>query len=300
VQAAGFIHPPIPHRNVKSQFAASRPPSTPPSVRKTDVRKVATFAGGSQTILGAWATVGSAPAGTTWAVSRSGALPGAVSGLGTFSSTLAAGQNVSIGTATTVSTGMIINSLRVTNPALVTHNINAPINIASGGLLYSGTTDVAFAGMGSFTAGNGEFMINNRSEVGGPDAAGTPGRGKVIMNNTANDFVGTVTIASGRLQSNSNSHFGNTANGFVILGTIGGGGQLFNNNFATARAFSLSGYGWPEGATSGSYGVIRACNTMSGPNRRILRNPPLASEPIAGKHTFVRGIWLILPIFAVC
>ena len=127
--------------------------------------------------------------------------------------------------------------------------------------------------------------------IGGPDTSGIPNRGRLKLENAANSFVGTITIASGRLQLDA-AALGDASNSIVIFGGANGGGQLFDNNVAIAATHQIliSGLGFAEGTTSGSYGAIRARNTISSPilltgDARIgTSNSGTLAGPISGDY----------------
>jgi autotransporter-associated beta strand protein len=243
----------------------------------------ANLSGGQPTILGGYATVG----GTTWAVSAAnGGLPGAVTGLSSYTTNaFTASQDVDITGSQTSSSAVTINSLRLSgNASGQTVTLNSPLTVATGGLLVTNPNDETLSGS-TITSGNGQdliFQIKNTDHnltlnsqvvgnvgltlIGGPDTNGIPNRGRLKLENAANSFVGTITIASGRLQLDA-AALGDASNSIVIFGGANGGGQLFDNNVAIAATHQIliSGLGFAEGTTSGSYGAIRARNTISGP-----------------------------------
>jgi autotransporter-associated beta strand protein len=268
----------------------------------------ANLSGGQPTILGGYATVG----GTTWAVSAaSGGLPGAISGLSNYTTnTFTASQDIDITASQTSSAAVTINSLRLSgNSSGQTVTLNSPLTVATGGVLVTNPNDETLSGS-TITSGNGQdliFQIKNTDHnltlnsqvignvgltlIGGPDTSGIPNRGRLKLENAANSFVGTITIASGRLQLDA-AALGDASNSIVIFGGANGGGQLFDNNVAIAATHQIliSGLGFAEGTTSGSYGAIRARNTISSPilltgDARIgTSNSGTLAGPISGDY----------------
>jgi autotransporter-associated beta strand protein len=268
----------------------------------------ANLSGGQPTILGGYATVG----GTTWAVSAaSGGLPGAISGLSNYTTNaFTASQDIDITASQTSSAAVTINSLRLSGNSFgQTVTLDSPLTVATGGVLVTNPNDEALSGS-TITSGNGQdliLQIKNTDHnltlnsqvignvgltlIGGPDASGIPNRGRLKLENAANSFVGTITIASGRLQLDA-AALGDASNSIVIFGGVNGGGQLFDNNVAIAATHQIliSGLGFAEGTTSGSYGAIRARNTISSPilltgDARIgTSNSGTLAGPISGDY----------------
>lgn len=266
----------------------------------------ANFSGGQQTILGGYALVGS----NTWAVSASdGTTPGALTGLTTYTTNaFTATKDVDINSSQTSASTVTVNSLRISGTAIgQTVTLSNPLTVATGGVLVINPNDTTLTGS-TITSGNGQdliFQIKNADHnltlnsqvtgnvgltlIGGPDSGGIANRGRLKLENAANNFVGTITLASGRLQLDA-AALGDASNSIVILGDQSGGGQLFDNNVAIAATHQIliSGLGFAEGATSGSYGAIRARNTISSPilltgNARIgTSNSGTLAGPISG------------------
>ena len=268
----------------------------------------ANFSGGQQTILGGYALVG----GNTWAVSASdGVSPGAITGLSSYTTNaFTAAKDIDVTSSQTSTSTVTINSLRISGNStgqIVT--LSNPLTIATGGVLVTNPNDVTLTGS-TITSVNGQdliFQIKNADHnltlnsqitgnvgltlVGGPDSTGLVNRGRLKLENAANNFVGTITLASGRLQLDA-AALGDPSNSIVIMGDQNGGGQLFDNNVAIAATHQIliSGLGFAEGATSGSYGAVRARNTISSPilltgNARIgTSSSGTLAGPISGNY----------------
>ncbi|QOV90256.1 beta strand repeat-containing protein [Humisphaera borealis] len=123
----------------------------------------ANFSGGQQTILGGHALFGS----TTWAVSGSGATPGAISGLpgaSYYSTDLAgsAGKDVDVlaASATASFPAGTINSLRYNTAGTYNNGLSGPVVIATGGILATTavTTPITLSGS-TLTSGNGQDLV---------------------------------------------------------------------------------------------------------------------------------------------
>jgi autotransporter-associated beta strand protein len=260
----------------------------------------ANIAGGQQTILGGYAVVGGTT--PTWAVSGSGATPGAISGLATYNpvNTITAGTDIDITGATTSASTVTVNSLRLTPGATAySLTLSNPLTVATGGVLLNpGATNTTITGS-TITSGTGELIFNNYSTANGGTArellvasqvtgnvnvviggVGNNGvftqnnaGGQVELQNSNNNFTGTIYVLGGRLGNGANTitggnaaflGLGNATNPVVVVGTATGGGQWFMNAAQTqTRAITLSGVGWAEGG--GSFGALRARGTVSGP-----------------------------------
>ncbi|HTQ40423.1 MAG TPA: autotransporter-associated beta strand repeat-containing protein [Pirellulales bacterium] len=268
----------------------------------------ANFSGGQQSIIGGYATV----AGATWAVSASdGNTPGAITGLANYvTNVFTAGKDVDLTSSQTSASTLTINSLRLSgNSSGQTVTLSNPLTVATGGILVTNPNDETLSGS-SITSGNGQdviFQIKNSDHnltlssqitgsvgltlIGGPDSGGIPNRGRLKLENSTNNFVGNITIASGRLQLDA-AALGDPSNSIVIMGGLNGGGQLFDNNVAIAATHQIliSGLGFAEGSTSGSYGAIRVRNTISSPilltgDARIgTSNSGILAGPISGDN----------------
>ncbi len=100
-------------------------PANPGTITTTTANS--NFAGGLQSILGGYATVGGSTAAATWAVSGSGATPGSISGLATYSASFSAGTNVDAPTGASAPGSITINSLRLNGAALIPSTIPAAV-----------------------------------------------------------------------------------------------------------------------------------------------------------------------------
>lgn len=261
----------------------------------------ANIPGGQPTILGGYAVVGGTT--PTWAVSGgNGTTAGPVTGLTTYApvNTIVAGQDIDVTGATTSASAGTINSLRLT-PGAATYDLtlSAPLTVATGGVLLTpGATNTRIIGS-TIGSGTGELVFNNYSTSNGGAARelfiasqitgnvnvtinGVPNNGsftqtnaggQVELQNSNNNFTGTITVIGARLGNGANLitggnaaflGLGNATNPIVIVGTATGGGQWFMNAGQNqSRPITISGFGWPEGG--GSFGAFRARNTISGP-----------------------------------
>ena len=236
---------------------------------------------------------------------------GAITGLATYTTNaFTANKDVDINSSQTSASAVTINSLRISGTATgQTVTLSNALTVATGGVLVTNPNDTTLSGS-TITSGNGQdliFQIKNADHnltlssqvtgnvgltlIGGPDSSGIPNRGRLKLENANNNFVGTITLASGRLQLDA-AALGDASNSIVILGDQNGGGQLFDNNVAIAATHQIliSGLGFAEGATSGSYGAIRARNTISSPilltgNARIgTSSTGTLAGPISGDY----------------
>jgi autotransporter-associated beta strand protein len=196
----------------------------------------ANFTGGSQSILGGWATYN----GTTWATSAgTGSAEGVVGALGTFSATYTAGTNVDSAIGTSTPGAMTINSLRFNNAGAYTINTGGNVVVATGGILETnnvGANAVAINN-NSLTSGNGQDLIIIQNNISGgnmtigsniTDNSGSIGLTKsglgnlTLTPNTANTFTGQLTINSGIVSlgnANALNSNGSTYNNVVFGGT---------------------------------------------------------------------------------
>jgi fibronectin-binding autotransporter adhesin len=251
--------------------------------------------GGQQTILGGYAVVSGGTV-STWAVSGSGSTAGAISGLTTYNpvNTFTAGADIDVTAATTSAATLTINSLRLSSTtggaALLT--LSNPLTVATGGVLLANAASANSAITGStITSGSGELIFNNYSRIDGTsrelfvaskvtgainvtiNGAGANGTGgQVELQNSNNDFVGTITVIGGRLGNGANVvtggsaaflGLGNATNPVVVVGNAAGGGEWFMNGAQNqSRPITISGVGWAE--SGGSFGAFRPRNTISG------------------------------------
>lgn len=167
----------------------------------------ANFTGGSQTILGGYATFN----GNTWAVSGSGASPGTITGLGTYSTTFTAGTNVDDTTAGSVTpASMTINSLRFNTAVASSVDTTGNLTIATGGILETSTVGANAVSINNnnLTSNNGQDLIviqNNTlggmtigSNITGGIGLTKSGLGSLTLTpNTANTLTGQLTINGG-------------------------------------------------------------------------------------------------------
>ncbi|WP_265595525.1 autotransporter-associated beta strand repeat-containing protein [Verrucomicrobium sp. BvORR106] len=165
----------------------------------------ASFSGGSQTILGGYATVG----GNTWAVSGSGATAGVVTGLSTYSSTFTAGTDVDAPAGTSAPGVMTINSLRFNQAGGATVNTGGNLTIATGGILMTSTvTSAVSINNNNLTSGNGQDLIVHQhstaanltiaSAITGSIGLTKSGAGNLVLTGT-NTYTGGTYVNGGQL-----------------------------------------------------------------------------------------------------
>jgi fibronectin-binding autotransporter adhesin len=175
--------------------------------------------GGQQTILGGYATV----AGTSWAVSGSGATAGAISSLSSYDTTLTPGTNEDAQTGTTTTpTTLTLNSLRFNNTGSYTFGNNSgdTLTIATGGILETsgvGNNPVTIQSA-TLTTPSGQDLIINQyntaapltiNSVIGPAGRGvtTSGSGTVVLGAT-NTFDGGLYIDGGQINYGTDLNLG--------------------------------------------------------------------------------------------
>ena len=121
----------------------------------------ANLSGGTQTILGGWATING---GSTWAVSGSGATAGAISGLPTasYQAAFTTGSDVNAPIGPSSPAAGTYNSLRLNNSGSYAIALSGgTTTIATGGILETaavGANAAAISG-GTLTSGNGQDLI---------------------------------------------------------------------------------------------------------------------------------------------
>ena len=251
----------------------------------------ANFAGGHQSILGGYATVG----GTTWAVSAAAGGAGAISGLasGSYTPTFSAAADVDTPSVATVG-AVTINSLRYNVAAPLTLTLTGPLNIATGGILITPTvaSNAGTISGSSITSGNGQDLIVNNNGgtilaiasqiTGNIGLTVTAPSAQVWLNNASNNYTGNTIINSGRLSVNTTTAIDSVPlNSLVIVnGNAAGGGQFYTNtSVSIANNVQISGVGRAE--SGGSYGAFRMKGgTMSGALTLI------ANARIAGANNY--------------
>lgn len=221
--------------------------------------------GGSQTILGGYATVG----GNTWAVSGSAATAGAISGLATYSTTFAAGTNVDSQASASVG-ALTINSLRFNTNVADTVTLTGALTDATGGILESsnvGTVATSITGS-TLTSGAADLIFIQNNTGGALTVASTitgavgltkAGGGTLIVNNANNNYTGAINVDAGTLQISSgagtagtgggggtSSGLGQTTSGHAInvyngATLIGGAGDAFGYSTTTVALNILGG-----------------------------------------------------------
>ena len=210
----------------------------------------AIFAGGSQTILGGYATVGA----TTWAVSGSGATPGNISALATYSPTFAAAADVDAPIGASAPGALTVNSLRFNTAGAATVDATGGLTLATGGLLLTttvGANTVVFNN-GSLTSGNGADLIvihNNttaggdvtfNSQVTGSIGLTKGGGGRLILANAANNYNGATSVNGGILQVNASGVLGSGSSASVAVGAEL---ALANGVTISGKTLTLNGNG---------------------------------------------------------
>jgi fibronectin-binding autotransporter adhesin len=223
----------------------------------------ANFAGGQQSILGGYATVG----GNNWAVSAgTGAAAGNVTALSTYNAGFAAGTDVDAQTGTSSPSSMTINSLRFNSAGAYTVNdAGTTLTVATGGILETSTVgnNAVVVNSANLGSGNGQDLIviqNNTSNsmtinstLSGTNALTKSGNGTLVLG-SANSYSGNTNINAGTLQlANAQALQNSTVNAGVFNGslgflspltaaTIGGltGNQYVNLNNTAGAAVALS------------------------------------------------------------
>jgi len=223
----------------------------------------ANFSGGQQTILGGSATVG----GTGWAVSGSGATPGAITALGSYNGSFVAAADVSAGTGTLTPAAMTINSLRFNNAGATTVNTGGNLIIATGGILETSTVaaNAVTINNNTLTSGNGQDLIVIQNNTAGAMTIGSAivnnggtaigltksGAGSLVLNG-ANAYTGASTI-NGPVTVNNTANLGSnsavTLNGSGALTFTNNGAQL---NLQAIGATATASTGTASGAIDGS------------------------------------------------
>ncbi len=246
---------------------------------------------GSQTILGFGMTVG----GTTWAVSGSGATPGAITGLTTYATATGGGSvnqdfDAPTGTFNTV-TNNWYNSIRFNTPGPSTAAQPGALGIATGGILETanvGNNVVMFTGNGMTSWYNIDmtFIQNNTANsmiinenIYSPSAVTKAGPGTLIFTNPNNSYSGVTTITGGTLQLGNNGVNGADGNlsssavinnGNLAFYPVAGGQNVANNISGTGtvvllgNSLTLSGNNSYTGGTTISNGSLTVTSLANG------------------------------------
>ena len=203
----------------------------------------ANFTGGSQTILGGYATFNGNVPGTapTWAATTATANTSKpITALATFSATFAATVNVDAPIGISTPAAMTINSLRFNAAGAYTVNSAGNIVVATGGILESPIVGVNAVAINNnnLTSGNGQDLIihqlntgggmtigANIVDNGGPIGLTKSGQGALTLTpNSANTFTGPLTVNAGTVTLGN----GNALNGAPAL-VFGGTSQTFGS-----------------------------------------------------------------------
>jgi autotransporter-associated beta strand protein len=207
-----------------------------------------------QSILGGYATFG----GNTWAVSNNTAGTWNIYGLGSYSTTFTANQDVDAPVNTSTinpsGSGLTINSLRFnksTNPSTVSISSGKILTVATGGILETstvGTRAVTISGGSStskLTSGGLDLIVHqnnpNASMTINANISGTnvgltkSGAGNLILGGTTKSYTGVTTVNGGTLTLTGNI---NTTSG-VTLNT--GGTLLQNSGTALNKLITFNG-----------------------------------------------------------
>ena len=261
-------------RNVRGMLDFTLPASGAISTSSAN----ANFAGGSQSILGGYATVG----GTTFAVSGTGATAGAITGLASYSSGFAAGADVDAVPGVSTPGAMTINSLRFSNEGAYAVNTAGNLTIATGGLLVTSGVGANSIDINNnqLTSGNGQDLIINQnntagvltinSAVVGAIALTKAGEGTLVLGSSLNSYTGGTYLQNGTLRlSNAVA----LPTGTITFGSTTSGGTLDVNGFAV----TLTNLAVAIGAL-GSSQVIGNSSTTSGATLIYNNADPLPSN----------------------
>ncbi len=218
-----------------------------------------TTPGAASNPIGGYLTFG----GTDWAITNGGTSPYPIIALpsGTYTTTFAAGNNVSISSSTSaLSSSLSLNTLRMTAASTLTINDGNTLTLASGGLLISsaaGSAATAIAPSSSTGA-----MVGSS---GGQLAVSHFGSGTLTISAViANNGTATALAKSGSgnlTLTGADSYSGNT---YVNAGTLalGTGGSINNSpniNVAAGATFdvsALSSYTMAAGQNLSGQGAV--------------------------------------------
>ena len=239
----------------------------------------ANFAGGQQTILGGYATMG----GTTWTVSAGdGTNPGAITGLTTYNNGFSAGSDVDVAGGASAPASMTVNSLRLNAATLSTVSLGGPLTVATGGILVS-STNTGFSSAhiiqnSTITSGNGSDLIvhqnmpaNNgawlriASRITGDIGLTKTGAGLVRLTGS-NDYTGTTNVLAGVLAIGDNT-FGNDFSAISPSSTINvSRGATFQVDRVTGYTTSTATQGVQFGTITGegNFAVSRGGTVIMG------------------------------------
>jgi autotransporter-associated beta strand protein len=204
----------------------------------------AVFAGGQQTILGGYATVGKAG----WAATGTGTGPFNVTALGTYDTAqnFTAGADADAQLGTIAPGTMTVNSIRFNNAGASTVTpspAGATLTVATGGVLVTagvGANAVGIdpTGLGVLTSGNGQDLILIQNNTAGGLTVGSlisgaigltkSGPGTVTLANGADNYTGPTVVNAGTLLV-ANATGSATGTGPVSVAggaTFGGTGQV--------------------------------------------------------------------------
>lgn len=197
----------------------------PTSGGMTTTTANASIAGGSQTILGGYATVGN----NTWAVSGTGATPGAITGLAAYNSGFAGGAGTDIDVAAGASAGSgAVNSLRFNAAGGSAVDATGGLTVATGGILVTsnvGANATSISG-GTLTSGNATDLIVHQhntaadftigSNITGAIGLTKTGAGVLVLTGT-NTYTGSTYVTGGTLSISAIENLGDTVGNHTLV-----------------------------------------------------------------------------------
>jgi autotransporter-associated beta strand protein len=229
----------------------------------------ANFAGGQQTILGGYATVGKAD----WAATGTGAGPFNVTPLATYDTapnfTAGMDQDAQVGT---IAPGTLtVNSIRFNTAGAYTVTPSTAggtpiLTVATGGILVTagvGANAVSFdpTGLGVLTSGNGQELVLIQyntaagmvlgSQITGAIGLTKSGTGTVTLANGANNYTGPTVVNAGSLLV-ANAAGSATGTGAVSVG----GGATFGGTGRVTGSVTVAKGGFVAPGTAAAVGTL--------------------------------------------